>query len=357
MRVAVANLTSGGFSGGYRKYLHRLMPLLAADPRVTALEVFVPAGATVDMDAGVDVQTVERTTRFRGFSHAVARFAPDVVFVPTARTADFGRVPVVTMVRNMEPLTVPFGGNPWTEGVKNLARAWEARRACTAARRVVAVSNYVRDFVVSRWRLDPQRVATVYHGVDVPAAPDGAPGREALQLVTAGSIRPARGLEDVLRALPYLDPAVSLVIAGRVDPGCAGYAARLRGLSDRLGVTRRVNFAGQLDQAAMARELARSRVFVMTSRAEACPNTALEAMSHGLPSVSIDRPPMPEFFEDAALYYPTGDAQALARQVQALLSDPAAMTRLSEAGLRRARAFDWNMTKDRTIAELERVVS
>ena len=34
MRIAVVNLTSGGLSGGYRKYLARLMPLLASDPRV-----------------------------------------------------------------------------------------------------------------------------------------------------------------------------------------------------------------------------------------------------------------------------------------------------------------------------------
>jgi glycosyltransferase involved in cell wall biosynthesis len=324
---------------------------------VTALTVFVPAGATVDMDSAVDVRAVERTARFRGFSHAVARFAPDVIFVPTARTADFGRVPVVTMVRNMEPLTVPFGGNHWAEGVKNLGRAWAARRACTKARRVIAVSNYVRDFVVSQWGLDPQRVATVYHGVDIPASALPAAGREGPALFTAGSIRPARGLEDVLRALPHLDPAVNLVIAGRVDPGCEGYASRLRALADRLRITRRVTFAGQLDEAAITSELGRSRIFVMTSRAEACPNTALEAMSCGIPSVAVDRPPMPEFFADAALYYPTGDAPALARRIRALLETPADMTRLSNAALLRARAFTWEMTRDRTIEELERAVS
>jgi len=359
MRIAVVNLTSGGFSGGYRKYLRRLMPLIAADPRVTALSVLLPAGATLDIGAGLDVGTVERSAGRGGFRRAVALFAPDVVFVPTARKIHFSRIPVVTMVRNMEPLTVPFGGNTWTEGLKNLARAWEARRACTDARRVIAVSNFVRDFVVSRWDLDPNRVATVYHGVDapVPGAAPREPVRDAPVLFTAGSIRPARGLEDVLRALVLLDPAVGLVVAGRLDPGCERYGSQLRALSDRLGIARRVNFVGHLEPSAMARAFARSRAFVMTSRAEACPNTALEAMSCGLPTVSVDRPPMPEFFGDAALYYPTGDAHALAGQLRALLSNPVDMTRLSEAALRRARAFTWNSTRDRTIEELERALS
>ena len=48
---------------------------------------------------------------------------------------------------------------------------------------------------------------------------------------------------------------------------------------------------------------------------------------------------------------------ALARQLRALLSRPAEMTRRSEAALRRARNFTWNSTRDRTIEELERALS
>jgi glycosyltransferase involved in cell wall biosynthesis len=74
-------------------------------------------------------------------------------------------------------------------------------------------------------------------------------------------------------------------------------------------------------------------------------------------TLSRGRGPQPEFFADAALYYPTGDAQTLARQLQALLSNPAEMTRLSEAAIRRARAFSWNLTRDRTLDELEQGLS
>ncbi len=361
MRIAVANLTSGGLSGGYRKYLARLMPLMANDPRVTHLAVFLPEQASAEIDPAIDVRVWsprDAGQGFAGLARDIATVAPDVVFVPTARHAHFGTIPVVTMVRNMEPLTVPFGGNSWTEGLKNLARAWEARRACRRAARVIAVSDYVRDFVVSRWRIDRDRVGTVYHGVDPPApetAMDQAPRDRTL--FTAGSIRPARGLEDSIRALPLLDANVRLVIAGQVDKRCAGYADQLSRLCGELEVTSRVTFAGQLGSAEMAEAFRRCAAFVMTSRAEACPNTALEAMSYGCASVSVDRPPMPEFFGDAAVYYPLGDAQALAHRIRALIANPAEQRRLAHAARLRARAFPWEATRDRTIEELERALS
>ena len=164
MRIAVVNLTSGGLSGGYRKYLSRLMPLLANDPRVTALSVFVPEGAAAELDPGIDVRTWPRQhagARFTTLVRDVVASAPDVVFVPTARHTQFGNLPVVVMVRNMEPLTVPFDGNTWAEGLKNVARAWEARRACRRAARVIAVSGHVRDFIVSRWQIDRDRKSVV----------------------------------------------------------------------------------------------------------------------------------------------------------------------------------------------------
>ena len=364
MRIAVANLTSGGLSGGYRKYLHRLMPLLAQDARVSALTLYVPPGLAGQMDSSLDVRTWAPEDAGRGFSglaRDVASLAPDVVFVPTARWANFGSLPVVTMVRNMEPLTVPFGGNAWREGLKNVARAWEARRSCRRATRVIAVSEHVRDFVVTRWRIQQDRVGTVYHGVDQAGQGEPITGAERITvsptLFTAGSIRPARGLEDVIGALAGLDPQVKLVIGGRVDAGSEHYGERLRRLAENLRVAGRITWAGQLDTAAMTRALTECTVFVMTSRAEACPNTVLEAMAAGCASVSVNRAPMPEFFGDAAQYYSAGDAPRLTHQLRALLASPVERARLGLLAFSRAQNFTWDATRDRTITELQRSLS
>jgi glycosyltransferase involved in cell wall biosynthesis len=354
MRVAVVNLTSGGLSGGYRKYLARLMPLLAADSRVTRLGVFAPEAARALLDPALDVHTWAADDARRGYQHLrrdVLAMAPDVVFIPTARYAAFGTVPVVTMVRNMEPLSVPFSGDAPLEGLKNVARAWEARRASRRSSRVIAVSSHVRDVIVSRWRLDPLRVGVTYHGVDVPAEACAVRGGA---IFTAGSIRPARGLEDLLLAVPHLPADVRIVIAGRVDPGCERYGARLQRIVRDQRIERRVHWIGQLGPEQMQREFRSARAFVMTSRAEACPNTALEAMSHGCPTISIDTPPMPEFFGDAAEYYPSADAPALARVLSRLLASRDQQARLALTARTRAARFTWESTRDGTIEQLQK---
>jgi glycosyltransferase involved in cell wall biosynthesis len=359
MRLAVVNPTAGGLSGGYRKYLERLAPLMAADPRVTSLTMFVPAGVTLGIDPHIEVRSCPAAVRggFGALARDVVAGRPDVVFIPTARHAVFGATPVVVMMRNMEPLMVPFSGNPWREAAKNVARAWAARRACNRAARVIAVSRHVRDVVVERWSIVPERVGVVYHGVDaVEEQLDWKPsGRQTL--FTAGSIRPARGLEDVIRALSLVEPDVHLVIAGRVDAGCEPYAGRLRSLAVQKGVADRIVWAGQLGASEMKCAFLQCVAFVMTSRAEACPNVALEAMSCGCASVSVDHAPMPEFFADAALYYRAGQPDALAARIRELVADPAAQDRLGRRGRQRALSFTWERTRDQTIEQLERAIA
>ena len=148
-------------------------------------------------------------------------------------------------------------------------------------------------------------------------------------LFTAGSIRPARGLEDLVEALPGLSgrslPS-TVVIAGRSDSGTSGYQKALTERARQLGVANRIVWAGSLGEAEMVWCFRHCAAFVMTSRVEACPNVVLEAMSQGCACVSADGPPMPEFFGDTAVYYRAGDAAGLTRGLEQLLVKREAVT-------------------------------
>jgi glycosyltransferase involved in cell wall biosynthesis len=295
---------------------------------------------------------------FRELPRAVAALAPDVIFIPTARVLRAGRTPVVTMVRNMEPLEVPFGGNTLAEGLKNVARAAAARVACRRADRVIAVSQHVRDFLVDRWHIPEERVGMVYHGIDQPGNAPAVPLTQERFLFTAGSIRPARGLEDVIEAMAELQEDLHLVIAGAVDRGAEHYAARMRSLAGRKRVSSRIRWAGHLDAASMSWCFRNAAAFVMTSRAEACPNTVLEALANGAVSVSTDHPPMPEFFGDTATYYSERDPGHLAVQLGHVLAMPeSAREQRRDAARTRVARFTWEATARATVAELRRAAA
>jgi glycosyltransferase involved in cell wall biosynthesis len=361
VKVAIVNLTSGGLSGGYLKYLRALVPLLRQDARISRLDLFVPEGIVLDGCGPLHTWPArDGLASHRALRAQLDRLSPDVVFFPTARLLDCGDVPTMVMVRNMEPLTVPFGGNTWRESLRNIARARVARAACLRASRVIAVSRHVQQFVIGRWGLPQERVPVVYHGVDadgggatvMPAALEGVPRF----VFTAGSIRPARGLEDLIRAAPSLlrgDAAMRIAIAGKADRSAGAYEARMRRLAAGLGVANAIVWAGQLAPAEMAWGYDHCAAFVVTSRAEACPNVALEAMSHGAPIVSTSQDPMPEFFAGTAAYYRPQDAAGLAARIAEIVAESAdEADRRRENTRARAAAFPWTRTAAETVAQL-----
>lgn len=366
MRIAIVNLTGGGLSGGYRTYLRELVPRLARHPEVAELSVALPpeSGFTAH-SLGTRCASWPKGARVVSWVRDFVRdHDADVVFIPTARWCDTGR-PAAVMVRNMEPLLRPWEGNSIRDGLRNVLRRGAAREACRRAERVIAVSDFVRRFLTTRWEIAEDRIGVVRHGVA--PAPDSATLRrpDALAsgtesfLFTAGSIRPARGLDDLIGAMAELTdrPSLQLVVAGHVDPGAEGYGRRLRHGAESAGVAARITWAGTLSTSEMSWCFTHADCFVMTSRVEACPNTAMEAMVHGALSVATTLPPMPEFFAECATYYSAGNSHALALAIRAALAMPSTeRERWRIAARQRAGCFGWDATADRTLRELRRTL-
>ena len=364
MHAAIVNLTSGGLSGGYKKYLQQLLPLLHASPLISQLDVFSPRSAEF---TGADTQGYwtwpesDGMTGYKQLRLELARRRPDVVFFPSARLVRLTQ-PSVVMVRNMEPLVAPFAGNSVRDGLKNIGRRIVARWSCLQATRVIAVSDFVRDFLVDNWRLSANKIGIVPHGVEPPLEPNLWDKPNALTLpddrpwiFAAGSIRPARGLEDVVGALNFNTSGtrLRLVIAGAASGDGEAYRKKLERTITQAGYTDDVVWTGPLSQREMAWCYANCSVFAMTSRVEACPNTALEALAYGAACIATTRRPMPETFADATLYYEAGDSRMLARQIARVLQ----MGRQERGALRRkalARAadFTWPKTAAATIQQL-----
>jgi glycosyltransferase involved in cell wall biosynthesis len=361
MHVCIVNLTRGALSGGYSKYLTMIEPLMRADERIARLTVFSPP--EVEQLNGTGHLTWprrDRWSRYPVLRASLRDLEPDVVFFPTAAHLDCGSIPTVVMVRNMEPLLVPWEGNSFRDGFRNVVRRRQARLSCERATRVIAVSEHVRDHITRRWSIDPARVGVVPHGVEPPSG-DGSPpavlaGGSGPFLFTAGSLRPARGLEDVIRALAIARAGglgLRLVIGGSSTPGAEGYRGSMAGLAGRLGVGDHVLWAGQLTAGEMGWCFRNATAFVMTSRAEACPNTVLEAMSHGALSISTDAPPMPEFFGSTALFYRRRDSESLAERIaEAASASPEASSALRAAARTRATNYSWEASVRGEIREL-----
>ncbi len=370
MRIAMINLTLGGMSGGYQTYLRKILPRLAAHRDVEAVLCAAPGslGVTEWFDALPNVAFAD-SGRYRLFPRAprrrlraeLDRFRPDVIFVPLARRFCFRDIPVVNMVQGMEPLAYDGRENPLLERIKNLLRRRAARSAADHAGGFIAVSNFVRDFLVNQWSVPVERIVVAHYGPADPAGrcvrPKSVPGDWAGDFIfTAGAIRPARGLEDLVEALGRLarrSVEARLVIAGATDRRMSFYRRAMEARISRHNLHHAVVWTGRVPKEEMHWCYRNCKIFVMTSRVESFGMIATEAMVAGCVCVAADNPSLPEVFAEAAVYYPPKDAAALAAVVERLLcADSEELTRMSAAARGRAAEFSWDRCAEKTVAQL-----
>ena len=110
-----------------------------------------------------------------------------------------------------------------------------------------------------------------------------------------------------------------------------------------LGVADAVEFAGSLAFPELVGRYRSADLLVHPSRYEGFGLQIAEAMAAGLPVLCSDGGAAPETAGEAARVVPlAGGAPAFADAILALLPDPAELSRLREAGLRRASLFSWD---------------
>lgn len=153
--------------------------------------------------------------------------------------------------------------------------------------------------------------------------------------VTAGRIAPQKGYDLLIKALANLPapppPGVLRIV------GDGPERKNLMASAELLGVADAITWLGELDHAAVLRELDNARVFVLPSRYEGMSNAGLEAMERGL-AVLITRCGGLDTYVDPDMGWviPADDEQALASALGTAIGSP--LEYLSDMG-QRNRAF------------------
>lgn len=204
---------------------------------------------------------------------------------------------------------------------------------------VAAPCRAVADAYTRLWRLPPERVVVV---PNAPVAPPAAPGFDPgpLRRSLGGSdgcrlvlcvarLQPAKGLEDLVAAMPALRRAagpVRLVVAGDgPEEERLRTQAQLRGVQDDVLLLGRRDDVGEL--------LAAADAFCLPSRHEGVPLSLLEAMASGVPSVATAVGGVPELLAGGrGLLVAPGQPAELAGALARLLSDAELARGMSAAG-------------------------
>ena len=209
------------------------------------------------------------------------------------------------------------------------------RRAGTWRERVnlfVALNPFQKQIMVESGGLPEEKIVVQPNFSDAPALDQPAPAGAAGEFLFIGRLTPEKGIATVLRAMAMLR-GVPIAIAG--DGPLSETVARECAQTGHV-------WLGQLSREALRVRLESALALIFASEwPEGCPSVILEALSCGKPVISSSVAGTSALLQEGktALFFPPGNAEALADCVRQLIANRELESRMGAAALARFKEF------------------
>ena len=198
--------------------------------------------------------------------------------------------------------------------------------------------EFLRDLYPDLWPAIADKIHVNHMGVDLRELAVGSGPRAPHRVLAVGRLDPRKGYEYLIRAVARLVAHGIPIELELVGDGPAGPA--LRALSGELGLDAHVRFRGWLHFTEVRRAMSEATIFVHPSSGigDAKPNVIEEAMAIGVPVIASRVAGIPELLDDGrcGVLVPPRDVDVLAREIAALLADPARRGMYAAAARRHA---------------------
>jgi glycosyltransferase involved in cell wall biosynthesis len=221
----------------------------------------------------------------------------------------------------------------------------------------IAVSPVVRDILIQREKISPEKITIISNGIDLTSLDASSPneirselniGSGQLVISSVGRLHREKGHIYLLRALAELRhewPDVCAVIVGEGPE-----ADNLRREADTLSGADNVRFLGF--RADVVKMIRASDLFVLPSLEEGFPVTALEAMACSRPIVATEVGSLPFIVVSGqtGLLVPPKNTRALSNAICQLLREPGTREQMGRRALNHVETY---FTLEGVLAQLE----
>lgn len=230
--------------------------------------------------------------------------------------------------------------------------------------RVIAISNSLRDHIISNYTINPNRIQVIHRGIDLdrfdPAKvsaerliklsrewrlPDGIP-----VILLPGRLTGWKGQSVLIEALARLGHnQVRCLLVGS-DQGRTGYRRSLEKLTRRLDIENMVHIVGECNDMPAAYMLSDAVISASTDP-EGFGRVMVEAQAMGRPVIASNHGASAEIVQDGVTgwLFPSGDVQILSEHINRVIRlNEERRHRIAEKAIRNARE---NFDKDRMCAD------
>lgn len=273
--------------------------------------------------------------------HGVKVFHGMDVILPTGKKKD--RVKMVNTVRDLTFKRF-MDDYSWLERINRKSRI---KKACRRAKRVIATSEFIKHQLVSRFKVDPDKVDVIYTAfrdeyverrddavmLNNVRAKYHMPSRFVLAITDFNSLG---NLETLYKAIAKLDDKeIDLVLIGEKND----YYRSLKKLAAKLNIDDRVVRVSSVNKHNFSALYSLSKAFIAPALNDGMGQTIIEAMIVGTPVVASDSGCHREVGVDAALYFNPDSVDELAAHLNTVLANEEKRNSMIKAGMEHAAQF------------------
>jgi len=265
--------------------------------------------------------------------------------------------PGLVTIHDLQPFAFP-------EHFSRVKRAYLRATVPTSVKRAVVVivlTEFIRQDVVERIGIDPEKILLVPPGIDPPLPIDPAVALAARRRHGIGEapffLYPAityahKNHVSLVRAfgrVAAVDDRPKLVLTG----GEADAEGALRTEISGLGLGDRVVRTGRVPRADLDALFSEARALTFPSLYEGFGIPVLEAMSRGVPVIASASAALPEVLGDAGVLVEPGDEVAWSDAMVRMLDDDEHRAAMVARGSRRAARFTWSASAEAMLRAYE----
>lgn len=262
-------------------------------------------------------------------------------------------------ISTLHDFTVYFfpTGRQQTNKLRRKAFIYVLKHSLTAASAVLAISQNSAKDAREVFNIPDNKIRVVYEGRPKPVNITAAQVRSAHEYLNTfepyflfvSQWRPHKGIITLVEAFDLFkqqtDLPHKLVLAGKQDYSHKHVQEAIGKSSCKADIIA----PGFVPEELLGALYHASTAYVLPSLYEGFGLMLLEAFAFGAPAISSNNSSLPEVGGEGALYFPTGDARALADQLEQLAKKPKLRDEILEKGKAQLKKFSWERCATETL--------
>ena len=251
--------------------------------------------------------------------------------------------------------------------IRKLAHRLVSANTIKRAKKIITVSNYTKNEIIRRFKVNPDKITTTYLGVDERFQPEKNNGiinktREKYGILKpfiffVGAWRNHKNFEGLISAFEILKNKYQiphdLVLGGQEDPHYPNIRKRIA----KSAFAKQILTPGFIANEDLPAIYSAAEIFALPSFIEGFGIIAIEAQICGCPVVASSTSSLPEVLNDSALFFNPHNHQEMAEQIYKVIANNNLKQQLIAKGFNNVKRFSWKKCAEQTLKIYEDVVA